>query len=138
VVEPLCGFVCLLTLLAERRLPASGAYCPAGVSCSETARRRSPAAVLLFFEVFFEAALKLGPGLTASSAAGSFRSSSTAGSFCRSFNTGANKSPTCSLRESTWSESKMSSSGFFRFKQRSTSSHFTGADTVGRALARKE
>src|SRR5207245_2718661 len=65
-------------------------------------------------------------------------SSSDLGSFCFFLITGSNRSPTFSTRLSTWSDSKTSFVGSPDFKQRSTSSHDTGVETVGRDRARSE
>src|SRR5215472_11830561 len=60
------------------------------------------------------------------------------GSFCFSFRTGWNRSPICSTRCSTASESKTRKSGSRASRQPATSSHVTGVETVGRSRARSE
>src|SRR5690242_7401848 len=60
------------------------------------------------------------------------------GSFCFSFSTGSNRSPFPSTRFKTSLLSNTSSLGSFFFMQRSTWSHSTGVETVGRSLARSE
>src|SRR5260370_5195948 len=65
-------------------------------------------------------------------------SSSDLGSFCFFLITGSNRSPSFSTRLSTLSESNTSFVGSPAFKQRSTSSHDTGVETVGRDRARSQ
>ena len=60
------------------------------------------------------------------------------GSFCLTVASTANRSPSCSTRESTASVSNVSSSGSARVRQRATSSQLTGVETVGRSRARTE
>src|ERR1700676_3298440 len=60
------------------------------------------------------------------------------GSFCFSFSTGANRSPSFPTRATVLSERNFNRSAFLFFRQLATSSQVTGVETVGSSLARSE
>src|SRR5664279_295095 len=65
-------------------------------------------------------------------------SASSGGIFCFNFSTGSNRSPYFLARANTSSDSNTSKVGSPFLRQFSTSSHFTGVETVGRSFARNE
>src|SRR6266480_5254436 len=60
------------------------------------------------------------------------------GSLCFSVSTDLKRSPNCAIRCTTRSEGNTSRSAFFFLRAVATSSHVTGAETVGCSFARSE